>query len=55
MESKLYVNNQSQPTLIVSEMLNKNISGDIAIWVGGGTDAYFSNLRITKGIGKTTR
>lgn len=49
---KLYVANQSQPTLIVSEMLNKNTSGGIALWVGGGTDAYFSNLKITKGSDK---
>nr|WKN38266.1 hypothetical protein K4G66_06070 [Tunicatimonas sp. TK19036] len=47
--AKLYVANQSQPTLIVSEMLNKNTSGDIALWVGGGTIAYFANVKITKG------
>ncbi|MPR34761.1 hypothetical protein [Salmonirosea aquatica] len=46
--AKLYVANQSQPTLIVSEMLNKNTSGSIALWVGGSTDAYYSNLKITK-------
>jgi hypothetical protein len=50
--AKLYVANQSQPTLIVSELLNKNTSGGIALWVGGGTDAYFSKLKITKGSGK---
>ncbi len=51
-KAKLYVDNQTQPTLIVSEMLNENTSGGIALWVGGGTDAYFSNLRITKGANK---
>jgi hypothetical protein len=54
-KAKLYVYNQSQPTLIVSEMLNKITSGGIALWVGGGTDAYFSQLKITKGKGKTSR
>jgi len=49
--AKLYVANQSQPTLIVNELLNKNTSGGIALWVGGGTDAYFSNVKITKGGG----
>ncbi|MBD2703908.1 hypothetical protein IC229_24905 [Spirosoma sp. BT702] len=46
--AKLYVADQSQPTLIVSELLNKKTSGGIALWVGGGTDAYFTNLTITK-------
>ena len=50
--AKLYVANQKQPTLIVSEMLNKNMSGSIALWVGGGTNAYFTNLKITKGRSK---
>jgi len=50
--AKLYVANQSQPTLIVSELLNKKTSGSIALWVGGGTDAYFTNLKITKGRGE---
>jgi hypothetical protein len=53
--AKLYVANQSQPTLIVSEMLNKNTSGDIALWVGGGTNAYFANLKITKGRGEKNK
>jgi hypothetical protein len=53
--AKLYVANQSQPTLIVSEMLNKNTSGGIALWVGGGTNAYFTNLKITKGRGEKNR
>jgi hypothetical protein len=42
------VANQSQPTLFVSELLNKKTSGSIALWVGGGTYAYFTNLKITK-------
>lgn len=46
--AKLYVANQSQPTLIVSELLNKKTSGGIALWVGGGTNAYFTKLTITK-------
>lgn len=53
--AKLYVANQSQPTLIVSELLNKHTSGGIALWVGGGTDAYFANLKITKGSGGENR
>lgn len=46
---KLYAANQSQPTLLVTEMLNNNTSGGVAFWVGGDTDAYFANLKITKG------
>jgi hypothetical protein len=52
-KARLYVHNQSQPTLIVGELLNKNPSGSVALWVGGGTDAYFCNLKITKGGSKT--
>lgn len=44
---KLFVHDQIQPTLIVNEMLNQNPKGGIALWVGGGTDAYFRKLKIS--------
>lgn len=46
--TKLYVNGQEQPTLIVKDMLNPNPSGSIALWVGGGTEAYYRNLVLKK-------
>ena len=46
--TKLYVHEQEQPTLIVKDMLNKTTIGGIALWVGGGTEAYYRNMRISK-------
>lgn len=46
--TKLYVHNQEQPTLIVKDMLNKTTNGGIALWVGGSTEAYYKNLKISK-------
>lgn len=46
--AKLYVHGQEQPTLIVKDMLNKTISGGIALWVGGSTDAYYRKLKLKK-------
>lgn len=45
---KLFVHNQEQPTLVVNDMLNQNPTGGIALWVGGGTEAYFRKLKISK-------
>jgi hypothetical protein len=45
---KLYVDEKEQPTLIVNDMLNKTLSGGIALWVGGSTDAYYRNLKLKK-------
>jgi hypothetical protein len=46
--AKLYVHGQEQPTLIVKDMLNKTISGGIALWVGISTVAYYRNLKISR-------
>lgn len=46
--TKLYVHGQEQPTLIVKDMLNKTTTGGIALWVGGGTEAYYRNMKISK-------
>lgn len=46
--AKLYVHEQEQPTLIVKDMLNKTTIGGIALWVGGSTEAYYRNMRISK-------
>jgi hypothetical protein len=45
---KLYVNGASQPALIVNDLKMGDAQGGIALWVGSDTEAYFSNLRITK-------
>jgi hypothetical protein len=45
---RLFVHDSSQPTLLVNDLKQGLTSGAIALWVGPGTVAHFSNLRITK-------
>jgi hypothetical protein len=45
---RLFVNGASQPTLIVNDLKLGDATGSIALWIGPGTEAYFSNLRITR-------
>lgn len=48
-KAKLYVHGNSQPTLIVNDLkLGANARGAIGLWVGGGTDAHFANLKVTQ-------
>jgi hypothetical protein len=46
--AQLYVNDAPQPTLIVNDLKHGESHGNIALWIGDGTDAYFSELRITR-------
>ncbi|MEP7269694.1 MAG: hypothetical protein ABI844_18905 [Saprospiraceae bacterium] len=43
----LYINNASQPTLIVNDLKLGNSKGALALWIGPGTDGYFANLKIS--------
>jgi hypothetical protein len=45
-KARLYVNGASQPCLIVQDLKYGKSTGSIALWVGPGTDGYFSNLNI---------
>jgi hypothetical protein len=47
--AQLYVNGASQPCLIVNDLKLGETRGQIALWIGLGTEAYFSNLKITPG------
>lgn len=48
-KAKLFVNGNSQPTLIVNDLKQRtDINGKIGLWIGPGTEAHFSNLQITK-------
>jgi hypothetical protein len=42
--AKLYVNGAAQPCLIVHDLKLGETKGQIALWVGPDTDAYFSDL-----------
>jgi hypothetical protein len=44
----LYVHGAKQPTLMVNDLKQGQSKGAIALWVGGGTVAHFSNLRIQR-------
>jgi len=46
-KARLYVNGAQQPCLIVNDLKLEPHEGAVALWVGPGTEGYFSNLRIT--------
>jgi hypothetical protein len=48
-KARLYVNGSSQPCLIVQDLKYGKSTGALALWVGPGTDGYFSNLKIQPG------
>ncbi len=48
MKAHLYVNGAEQPSLIVSDLKLGDEAGAIGLWIGPGTDAYFSDLVVTK-------
>ena len=42
--AQLYVNDAKQPCLIVNDLKLGETRGALALWIGSGTDAYFSQL-----------
>ena len=48
-QAKLYLNDHPQPVLIVNDLkLGADNSGAIGLWVEGGTDAYFRDIKVTR-------
>jgi hypothetical protein len=45
--ARLFVHGSPQPALIVNDLKQGKTKGLVALWVGPGTVAHFSNLRIT--------
>jgi hypothetical protein len=46
-QAKLYVHGSDQPCLIVNDLkLGPDQKGSVGLWVGVGTEAYFSNLTV---------
>jgi len=45
--ARLYVHGAEQPCLIVNDLKLDPRDGGVALWVGPGTEGYFSNLKIT--------
>jgi hypothetical protein len=46
-KARLYVHGAAQPCLIVNDLKLEPHDGGVALWVGPGTEGYFSNLKIT--------
>ena len=46
-KARLYVHGAEQPCLIVNDLKIDPQAGGVALWVGPGTEGYFSNLKIT--------
>ncbi len=46
--TKLFLNDNKQPSLVVNESLGENISGALGLFVDVGTEGYFKNLKVTK-------
>lgn len=44
--ARLYVNGAEQPVLIVNDLKQPSTKGSIALWVGPGTIAHFSELKV---------
>jgi hypothetical protein len=45
--ARLYVHGAEQPCLIVNDLKLDPREGGVALWVGPGTEGYFSNLKVT--------
>jgi hypothetical protein len=44
--ARLYVHGTLQPVLIVNDLKHEARAGQVALWVGPGTEGYFANLKI---------
>jgi hypothetical protein len=47
-KARLYVNGSSQPALVVNDLKLGDGKGAVALWIGVGTEAYFSNIRVSE-------
>jgi len=50
--ARLYVHGASQPALLVNDLKLGDSSGDVALWIGPGTEGYFTGLSIKPESGK---
>ena len=46
--ARLFVHGNAQPNLIVNDLKHGASEGGVALWIGPGSEAFFSNLRITR-------
>jgi len=45
--ARLFVNANTEPNLIVTDLKLGASEGGVALWIGAGTEGFFSNLRMT--------
>src|SRR5215813_1062154 len=45
-KARLYVHGAAQPCLIVNDLKHGDSSGGVALWIGPGTEGYFTGLQI---------
>jgi hypothetical protein len=45
--ARLYVHGADQPCLVVNDLKHGDSRGAIGLWVGPGSETYFTNLRVT--------
>lgn len=45
---RLFVHNAAQPALVVNDLKLGEGEGAMALWIGAGTEGFFSNLRISQ-------
>lgn len=46
-KARLYVHGSAQPCLVVNDLKFGDSEGAIALWVGPGTEGYFTGLKVT--------
>jgi len=47
-KARLFVNDSTQPVLVVNDLKHGDSKGAVALWIGLGTEGYFANLRLSK-------
>jgi len=45
--AQLFVNGSAQPCLVVNDLKLGEVPGQIALWIGFGTEAHFSEVKVT--------
>jgi hypothetical protein len=45
--ARLFVHDAPQPALVVNDLKLGEGAGGVALWIGAGTEGFFSNLRVT--------
>ena len=47
-KARLFVNDSTQPVLVINDLKHGDSEGAVALWIGLGTEGYFANLRLSK-------